>query len=81
MIKISLNEKIRQCDHCGATNIKRTYCIHLTKSREKLYIGRICISNMTDVDTSGNPHGAVERLQLYFKDMEEEEVIDMVAAE
>jgi len=81
VIKIELNKQIRVCDHCGATNIKRTYCIYLPEYDRRLYIGRICISRITDVDTSGNPSNAARRLQHHFKTMNEDEVLDLVDVE
>lgn len=67
MIKVSLNDKIRQCDHCQAKNIKRTFEIKVknvhTKEIQTLYIGRICIGKIAGVDTSGNPARAAKKIE------------------
>lgn len=65
MVKISLNEKIRQCQHCGAKNIKQTY--EIINGKERLYIGRICLERLINVNTSGNKYKALERVRLRFK--------------
>lgn len=74
MIKVSLDEHVRECDHCGATNIKRTFKISIP-NQDDMYIGRICISRLTKIDTSGNPYKAASKIQLYFNSLETDEVI------
>lgn len=78
MIKISLNDQVRKCDHCGAKNIKRTYCI--LHNNQRLFIGRICIERLTEVNTSGNPHNAIKRLQSYLNQLDEDELDSLVSS-
>jgi hypothetical protein len=80
MIKVTLDEHVRECDHCGATNIKRTFCVKIPHE-EKMYIGRICIGKLTNIDTSGNPYRAVERIQTYLNSLDEDEVIILLGGQ
>lgn len=79
MLKVTLNDQIRQCDHCGAKNIKRTFCIRINK--EIYYIGRICVERMTDVNTSGNPHRAASRVESYLKTLEPDDIYNLILGE
>lgn len=72
MVKIQLNNKITQCEHCGAKNIKRTY--YISDFDNHLYIGRICLERVTNINTSGNPHNAIKRLRSYLNELEPEEL-------
>lgn len=76
-IKVTLNNKVRLCDHCGAKNIHRTFEVNIRRG-EKFHIGRICISKMTGIDTSGNPHNAADRLQTYLNSIEIDDVISLM---
>jgi hypothetical protein len=76
MIKVTLNNKIRQCDHCQAKNIKRTFEIDI--NGEVLYIGRICISKTTNIDTSGNPSRAAIKIEEYLKSLSEESLDELL---
>lgn len=77
-IKVSLDEHVRQCDHCEATNIKRTFKVQIPEL-EDTYIGRVCISKITKIDTSGNPYRAAARIQQYFNSLDIDEVINLLA--
>lgn len=77
MIKIELNNQVRQCEHCGARNIKRSYCIY--NSENQLYIGRICLERETNINTSGNAHNAIKRLQKYLNTLDQEQIDDLWA--
>lgn len=77
-ISVSLDEHVRTCDHCGATNIKRTFKVVLP-NEELLYIGRICISRISKIDTSGNPYRAASRIETYLNSLDQDEVIFMLA--
>lgn len=79
MIKVELNQQIRKCDHCGARNIKRTYRIY--NSEMELYIGRICLERETGVNTSGNPHNAIKRVQHYLNQLNDEELYDLLVSQ
>ena len=67
MAKVKLDYKLRQCDHCGAKNIKRSFCIY--DKDNILHIGRICLENEIFIDTSGNPNKAVKRVQKYLDNL------------
>lgn len=71
MISITLDEHVRQCDHCDAKNIKRTFRIQVND--EILYIGRVCVSKVVGIDTSGNPYRARDKIEAYFKELDEED--------
>lgn len=72
-IKITLDEHVRVCDHCGVKNLKRTFHIQLPDGDE-LYIGRICVSRMLGVDTSGNPHRARIKLEEKLNEMDLDDI-------
>lgn len=78
MIKVRLDEHVRECDHCGATNIKRTFKVSVPHE-DDMYIGRICMSNLTNIDTSGNPYRAAQRIEHYFNSLDLDEVITLLA--
>lgn len=67
MITVSLNNEIRKCEHCSTHNIKRTFELNI--DGQKLYIGRICISKIVKVDTSGNPARVARKLQRKLNEM------------
>lgn len=75
-ITVTLDDHIRICDHCGATNIKRTYKVKIP-NMDEMYIGRICISKLTNIDTSGNPYRAAERLTAYLNSLDIDDVIEL----
>lgn len=77
-ITVSLDEHVRQCDHCDAKNIKRTFKVVLPNS-EELYIGRVCISKLTNIDTSGNPYRAASKIQQYLNSIHVEDVYVLLA--
>jgi len=75
-IKVRIDEHVRECDHCGAKNIKRTFNI---KSRDyNLYVGRICIQNITNINTSGNPYKACAKIETYLNSLEYNEFLDLI---
>jgi len=83
-VKIELDAHIRQCDHCSVKNLKRTFHIQLEDDDGReldLYIGRVCIGRMLAVDTSGNPHKALERLIRKVNKVGEENAIDFIQSE
>ena len=72
-IKVALDEHVRECDHCGAKNIKRTYKLSIP-NMDKMYIGRICLSRVTGIDTSGNPHRARQKVEDFLNSLTEDEL-------
>lgn len=78
MIKVSINTKIRQCNHCQVRNIKNTFEIQL-ENEPMLYIGRICISRITGVDTSGNPYRAAKNIQAYINKLDKTQLSELYA--
>ena len=77
MIKVTLDEHVRQCDHCTAKNIKRTF--HIQSDDYEMYIGRICIQNITGVNTSGNPHRARASVEDYLNRLGEDDVNELIS--
>lgn len=75
-IKVKLDEHVRECDHCGAKNIKRTF--HIVSTDHNLYVGRICIQNITNINTSGNPHRARSKIEEYLNTLEYRDFIDLI---
>lgn len=73
-IKVTLDEHVRECDHCGAKHLRHSFCVQLP-NEEKMYIGRICIERLTNINTSGNPHRATNKIQNYLNSLDEDEVI------
>lgn len=76
MINVSLSTSVRQCEHCNTKLIKRTF--HIQANEEEIYIGRVCLSNIIDMDTSGNPARAREKIFDYLQELELQEGIDHV---
>ena len=80
MIEVSLDVHVRQCEHCNAKNIKRTFHIQVETENtfEELYIGRVCIGKLLNIDTSGNPYKARERIFNKLSNQSEQEIIYMI---
>lgn len=75
-VRVTLNNDVRKCDHCGAKNIKRTFGIQINK--DIFYIGRMCVTKITSVNTSGNPHYALARVQAYLDTLDADDIYNLV---
>lgn len=77
-IKVEIDEHVRECDHCGAKNIKRTFRIIYFEQGIEVFVGRVCIQNITNINTSGNPYKAREKIEIYLNSLEDEELLSLL---
>lgn len=77
-IEVEIDEHVRECDHCGAKNIKRTFRIVYLEQDINLYVGRVCIQNITNINTSGNPYKAREKIEKYLNSLDDDELLDLL---
>ncbi len=75
-VKAKLDWHVRLCDHCGTRNIYRTF--HIYNSEDEIYLGRVCIQKELGVDTSGNPHKAILRVEEYVKQLDKQDRLDEI---
>jgi hypothetical protein len=75
-VRAKLDEHVRLCDHCGTRNLHRTF--HIYNSEDEIRIGRVCLQKELGVDTSGNPHKAIKRVELFVKQMDKQDRLDEI---
>jgi len=69
-IEVSINYNPGACDHCGT---KMFQGFMFKYQGELLYIGRVCVSKITNICTTGNIHRSRTRLESYLNKGSEED--------
>lgn len=73
-ITVVIDHKIRQCDCCGKTRLKRTLKIN----KPKLHLGVTCAGQWFSLNLSGNPYMAAERLEAHLNSLDENTIMDII---
>lgn len=68
---------ITQCDCCMRKGLKRTICID-SADFNPIHLGVICCSQWFNVNLSGNPYKALKRIQQKLKELDNEEIEDII---
>jgi len=72
-ITVGIDNSVRVCSHCSVKNILRTFKVKIP-GYETMYIGRVCISRIVDIDTSGNPFRAAAKIEAHLNSLDKEEL-------
>lgn len=82
-VEVSLCLSVNQCECCGKDNLKRTVKLSLPEGGE-LYLGVVCAGQWFEINMSGNPWYAAERLSKKLAKMDSEKIesiVDEIQAE